>query len=182
MLPGGSLKDTYPLAFNAIKYREQLGENPAAETPNSADVTIKKKLFSAAAQAELIRIVRGDFAYIQTWQSNAATMARARVNLRNHLITDLLEAGTSGYWGQTQDQTTGIDGQPFFSASHKVNPFNVKMTFHGATTWGNYVATAYPPGALAIALSANAAMGVPAASMPPASDIGTVAAALLRCR
>ncbi len=141
VLPGGSLKDTYPLAFYAIKYREQLAENPAAVTPNSRDVTVTKKLFSAAATAELIRIVKGDFAYIQTWQQTAANMARARVFLRNQLITTLLEAGHTGYWGQTADQATGIDGQPFFSASHKVNPFDPKMTMLGATTWSNLTAT-----------------------------------------
>lgn len=135
VLPGGSLKDTYPLSFYAIKYREKSAQNASATTPQSSDVTVSKKLFSASAMAELIRIVKGDFAYIQQWGQTAAQMARARVNLRNHLVADLLEAGVSTAW---------IDGANFFSASHKVNPFDPKMKLHGSLTWSNYQSSATP--------------------------------------
>jgi hypothetical protein len=179
LLPSGGLKDTYPLSFYAIKYREKNAQNAAATNPNSADVTVSKRLWSAAAQAELIRIVRGDFAYIQAWGQNAAQMARARVNLRNHLITDLLEAGTSGYWGQTADQATGIDGQPFFSASHKVNPFDPKMKLHGTATWSNYQAG----GGSAKPLSADNLTAMKAAMLlipgPDGEEIGARATGML---
>ena len=143
-LPGGSLKDTYPLAFRAIKYRESLAQNAIAVTPQSVDITVQKKLFRAAEMAHLRRLMKGDFAYIQTWQQAAQDMARARVNLRNHLVTDLLEGATAGYWGSNAVLTTGIDGQPFFSATHKVNPFDPKMQAHGSATWSNYQGTAAP--------------------------------------
>lgn len=144
LLPGGSLKDTYPLVFYAIKYRELGAQNPEATNPNSVDVSVQKKQFAAAATAQLLRLMKGDFAYIQAWGTNAAQMARARVNLRNELVTALLEGGTAGYWGQTKDQPTGIDGQPFFSATHKVNPFDPKMKYLGSATWSNYQSAATP--------------------------------------
>lgn len=155
VLPGGGLRTTFPLAFYAITYREQKAENAPASTAHSKDVTVNKRLFSASATVELAKLRFGDFSVIQTWGQSAATMARDRINMRNRIISNLLtdadgfSGALSGYWGATPDQPTGIDGQPFFSATHKVNPFDPLMKLHGSATWGNYVATAYPLSAAA---------------------------------
>jgi len=144
LLPGGSLKDTYPLSFVALRYREKTGQGAAAKTANNVDITVTKRLFSEAAEVELIRLVRGDFAYIRSWAETASRLADQRVFLRNDLVTALLEAGTTGYWGQTAKLTTGIDGQPFFSETHKVNPFDPSIKYRGSATWSNYQASATP--------------------------------------
>lgn len=162
VLPGGSLRDTYPLSFYAMEYAEKTAQSGPAAVPNSVDVTVDKKLFTLPAMAELIRITRGDFAYVQTWQQNAAHMARARIYLRNTLVTKLLEAGTTGYWGTTLTQPTGIDGQPFFSATHKVNPFDPMMKLNGSATWGNYAASATPLSAANLTARKAAMLNVPA--------------------
>jgi phage I-like protein len=189
VLPGGGLKDTYPLAFYAIKYREILAQNPNAVTPNSVDVSVVKRPFGAAAQANLRRLTqagpdgRGDFAYIQTWQQNAAQMARARVNLRNHLITDLLESSSVGgglaTWGVTPDRPAGVDGANFFSASHKVNPFDPKMKLHGSATWSNLSAA----GGTALPLNANNLTAAKALMLsvagPDGEEMGTSATGIL---
>jgi hypothetical protein len=192
VLPGGGLKTTFPLTFYAITYREQKGENPPASNPNSVDVTVNKKLFSAAHTAQLKRITEGDFAYIQAWATSAGVMARDRVNMRNRMIKGLLTDTTlegaaisnggalTGYWGVTQDQATGIDGQPFFSTSHKVNPFDPKMKCHGTATWGNYVATAYPlsqaAGATSLTTVKALMLKVPG---PDGNELGSRATGLL---
>lgn len=176
VLPGGSLKDTYPITFDAVKYRERIAQNAVAGSSQSADVSVNKKEFSAAKQAELRRITRGDFAYVKTWQNNAATMARARINMRNHLVTDLLEAGTSGYWGVTADQPTGIDGQPFFSATHKVNPFDEKVQFHGGATWSNYQSAATPLSAANLTQEKGAMLYIPG---PDGEEMGTEVSGML---
>lgn len=177
LLPGGGLKDTYPLGFYAVKFREKTAQNAAATTPNSADVTVQKKQFFASAMAELRRIVKGDFAYVQQWGQTAAQTARARVNLRNHLITDLLEGeAVTGKWGTTKDQPNGIDGQAFFSASHKVNPFDPKMKAHSSATWGNYAATAYPLNAASLTAVKALFLFVPG---PDGEEMGARATGIL---
>ena len=144
VLPSGSLVDTYPISFNRIAYAERKGQAAPASTPQSADLTVKKRIFEASAQANLDRLQRCDFAYVQQWQQNAANLARARIALKNELVVVLLEAGTTGYWGKNAEFSTGFDGQPFFSATHKVHPFNDKVTFLGSATWGNYQSAATP--------------------------------------
>ena len=177
VLPGGSLKDTYPISFASMLYKEKVAQGGAATTPQSADVSIQKKLWSLPAQAQLVRIVKGDFAYIQQWQQNAQHMARARVFLRNQVVTTLLEAGLSGYWGQTQDQATGIDGQPFFSATHKINPFDPTIkSITGAATFSNYQATGAPLNAANLTAEKAAMIMVPG---PDGQNLGSRATGLL---
>lgn len=176
VLPGGSLKDTYPLAFRAIKYREKIAQNAAATTPQSVDITVQKRQFAASEQAHLRRLVKGDFAYIQVWQQAAADMARARINHRNHLVTDLLENATSGYWGSSAILATGIDGQPYFSATHKVNPFDPKMQLHGSATWSNYYASAHPMTATNLTLEKASMLLVPG---PDGEELGSSATGML---
>ena len=151
MLGGQTLKDTYPVSFDVVRYMEKSASNAAAGQPQSGETTINKREFRAAKQAELRRIAYGDFAYVRSWNEAAAQMARARVFLRNELVTTLLEGGTdtskTGYWLQTVERATGVDGQPFFSASHKVNPFDkTKTKLGGGATWGNYQSAAEPLG------------------------------------
>lgn len=144
IMPSGALDITYPLDFSAVQYQERLGQNSAAETPQAAELNIKKREFRASKMGNLRRINDGDFAYLNSWSQGGAQFGRARVLNQAKLVVTLLEAGTSDYWGQTTLQATGIDGQPFFSASHKVHPYNPKMKLHGSATWGNYQASATP--------------------------------------
>lgn len=151
VLPGGSLKDTYPLDFSAVKYRERLAQNAGAETPQSSEISVSKREFRAAKQADLTRLVRGDFAYIKTWQQGAGQMARARVSLKADLVTTLLEA--NGTWE---------DGLNFFSASHKVHPFDpTQETKAGSTTWSNYDSGATPLNASNLTSKKQASLIVP---------------------
>lgn len=127
VLPGGSLKDTYPIDFAVSKYRKKVGASAPARTSNVKELSVSKELYHEAEECELIRLVRGDFAYLKSWQNKAQRMARARVFLRNHLIATLLEA--NGTWSP--------DGVAFFATTHKVDPFNASRTFRGAATWAN---------------------------------------------
>lgn len=169
MLPGGSLKETYPLNFSATKYAEVSSQGAAAGSGKNVDITVSKRQFAAAEQVELLRLMKGDFAYILSWGQAAQRMARARVFLRNQLVKALLEGATSGYWGQTQDQATGIDGQPFFSASHKVNPFDPTMKFRNSATWGNYQASATPLNATNLTAEKANAFNIPG---PDGNELG----------
>jgi len=132
-LQAGSLKDTYPINFSVSKYTEKVAETAAARTSNNKDVTVSKKLYHEAEECELVRLQRGDFAYIKSWMEKASRMARARQFLRNHLVAALLEA--NGAW---------VDGANFFSASHKVDPFDAARTFRSSATWSNYQSVAAP--------------------------------------
>jgi len=161
LLPSGALLETYPLDFSAVQYQERKAQGAPAETPQSVDIQVAKREFRAAKMGDLRRINAGDFSYIQSWQAGAAQFARARVRLRASLVVALLEAGTSGYWGSSATRTTGIDGQAFFSAAHKVHPFNSKIKFHGSATWSNYTAAATPFGAANLTASKAAMLLVP---------------------
>jgi phage I-like protein len=161
MLPGGSLKDTYPINFSANRYVEKTAEGPAEARSKNVDITVTKREFNSAEQVELRRLQHGDFAYIQSWGRFAERMARARVALRNLLVTALLEGGLSSYWGY--DATlypTGIDGQPFWSATHKVNPFDASMKLRASATWSNYQSAATPLNAVNLTAEKAAAVQV----------------------
>jgi hypothetical protein len=139
LLPGGSLKDTYPINFSANAYKKKIAQNAPAHTSQTKEVSVVKDLYHDAQEVELMRLVKGDFAYIKAWGENAARMARARVFLRNQLVATLLEA--NGTWDP--------DGIAFFSASHKVNPFDSAQLFRAAATWSNLqTATPLDNGAL----------------------------------
>jgi phage I-like protein len=161
MLPGGSLRDTYPLDFEAVVYAERTAQNAVASTPESAEITVDKHEYRASKQAQLRRIQQGDFAYVKTWQSAAATMAIARVHLRNMLVADLLEHGDSAVWGVSTKFPSGIDGANFFSAAHKVNPFG-GQTFLGSSTWLNLQAAATALNATHLTEEKAASLLVPA--------------------
>lgn len=143
-LPDGSLKTTYPINFRALRFQERTATNAAAGQPLNADVEVKKKEFFEGQMLELKRLRQGDFAYVQSWGQLAGDLARARLALGNELVTALIEAGTSGYWGQTASQATGIDGQAFWSDDHMVNPFDASMELRGSATWSNYQSSAKP--------------------------------------
>lgn len=134
LLPGGSLKDTYPINFSANAYKKKIAQNAPAHVSQTKEVSVVKDLYHDAQEVELMRLVKGDFAYIKAWGENAARMARARVFLRNQLVATILEA--NGTWDP--------DGVAFFSASHKVNPFDSTQLFRAAATWGNLQASASP--------------------------------------
>jgi hypothetical protein len=151
-LPSGSLKVTYPLDFSAVRYQEKVAQNAQAETPQSSDISVEKREFRAAKMANLRRLIDGDFAYVKTWQQGAGQMARQRVALRQRLVVTLLEA--NGTWE---------DGVNFFSASHKVHPFDdtQKIDASGSTTWSNYDAGATPLNAANLTAQKQASLIVP---------------------
>lgn len=169
MLADGSMKTTYPLNFRALKYTEKTAQNAATSQPQNVDIEVKQREFYEGQQIELRRLVKGDFAYIQSWAQLASDLALARVALRNELVTALLEAATTGYWGQSSLLTTGIDGQPFFSASHKVNPFDATKKLRGSATFSNYQSAATPLNATNLTIEKNAAMQVAA---PDGRELG----------
>lgn len=138
LLPGDSLKDTYPIAISAIKYRELANQSAEAVSRLAKDITVIKREFGAAAEVELRRLKRGDFAYVKKWAENAGEMARARQFLRNHLAADLILTGENS-------GTCALDGLAFFSASHPINPFDAGITDKdGNATFSNFVAGATP--------------------------------------
>lgn len=144
MLPGGSLKDTYPINFNDTHYVESVATSAAAKKAQNADITVVKRKFRNAKQANLKRLLSGDFAYMMSWLQNAQMMADARVFLRNELVTSLLEAGATTLWGASTALPGGIDGANFFSATHAVNPFDTTQALRGVATWSNYQSAATP--------------------------------------
>lgn len=143
MMPSGSInKDTYPINLSATRYVKKTAQAPGAETALNFDISVTKDQFYAGEEVELRRLQGGDFAHVMSWGRRAERMARARVFLRNALVTAILEAGESGYWGQSSELATGIDGQPFFSASHKVHPRDASKKLRGSATWSNFQGTA----------------------------------------
>lgn len=137
VIAGSSLKDTLPVVFSVMKFREKNTQAAPAYTALVKDISVIKREFLAAAEAELRRIQRGDFAYVRDWARKPDQMARARVFLRNHTVATLIETGETS-------ATCVLDGLAFFSASHKVNPFDDSITFHGSATWSNFQASATP--------------------------------------
>jgi hypothetical protein len=133
MLPGGALKTTFPLNFDAVMYAEKTHENSPAAVAQTKDVEVTKKEFFAGKQVNLRRLQMGDFAYVQNWSQQAQQLARARVYLRNRLVAALIEA--NGNW---------VDGTTFFSATHAVNPFDANIKLRGSATWSNVQASANP--------------------------------------
>lgn len=127
VLSSGSLKETYPVDFAVSKYAMRVTENAPARTANVKEITVSKDEYLEAEQCELRRLLRGDFAYLRSWDNKAARLARARQFLRNHLVAAKLEA--NGTW---------VDGLAYFSGSHLVDPFDTSRTFRGSATWSNY--------------------------------------------
>lgn len=162
-IPGGYGVTTFPLDFSVVNFRERLGQNAAAETPNTRDISLDKREFRAAKQCDLRRLQGGDFAYIKTWQSGPAQMARGKVKLRASLVTTLLQGGTAIYWGQSASQKTGVEGVYYFSASHKINPFNkaITMSGTGGSTWSNYQASGTPFGIANLSAEMDSMLFVP---------------------
>ena len=169
MLADGSLKTTFPISYDATTYVEKTAQNAVANQPLSFDLEVTQREFYTAKQVELRRLVKGDFAYVQRWAQSAAEMARARVFLRNVLVSSLLANGTSGVWGVTQTQANGIDGQPFFSATHKNNPADASKKLRGSATFSNYQGTASPVAAASLTAEKNQALNVAA---PDGRELG----------
>lgn len=171
MLSDGSMKVTFPISYDATEYTEKTNQNAAANQPLSFDLEVKQREFYAAKQIELRRLVKGDFAYVQRWAQSAAEMARARVFLRNYLVTTLLEAGSTTVWGVTTNQPSGIDGANFFSASHKINPADANRKLRGVATFSNYQSSATPLNAANLTSEKNYALQVAA---PDGRELGIV--------
>jgi len=133
-LPNGALKTTFPLNFDAVGYQKKLAENAPAAVAQTKEVEVTKEEFFAGKQVKLRRLQMGDFAYVQNWSQQAQQLARARVVLRNKLVAALLVA--NGTWAP--------DGQNFFSATHKVNPFDANIKLRSSATWSNYQSSAAP--------------------------------------
>lgn len=171
MLSDGAMKTTFPISYDATEYQEKAAPNAAANQAQSFDIEVKQREFFGAKQVELRRLVKGDFAYVQRWAQSAAEMARARVFLRNKLVATLLESGLSGYWGQSATLATGIDGQPFFSASHKINPSDPSRKLRTVATFSNYQSSATPLNAANLTAEKNAALQVAA---PDGRELGIV--------
>ena len=171
MLSDGSMKVTFPISYDATEYTEKTNQNAAANQPLNFDLEVKQREFYAAKQIELRRLVKGDFAYVQRWAASAAEMARARVFLRNYLVTSLLEAGATTVWGVTTNQPSGIDGANFFSASHKINPADANRKLRGVATFSNYQSSATPLNAANLTAEKNAALQVAA---PDGRELGIV--------
>lgn len=169
VLPDGSMKTTYPLNFRALKYTEKTAQNAATGQPVNVDIAITQREFYEGQEIELRRLIKGDFAYVQSWAQLASDLARARIFLRDELVTALLEAGTTGYWGSSATMATGIDGQPFFSATHKINPFDPTKKLRTVATYSNYQASATPLNAANLTAEKNAATQVAA---PDGRELG----------
>jgi phage major head subunit gpT-like protein len=137
VLPGDSLKDTYPIALDVQKYRELAGQGAEAVDIKVKDISVVKRKFGTAATADKYRLKRGDHAYIRAWARKPASMARARVFHRNHTVATLLGTGTGA-------GTCALDGGAFFSATHPVNPNDPTIKSKGSATWSNYQASATP--------------------------------------
>jgi phage major head subunit gpT-like protein len=136
VLSGNSLIDTLPIALDLQKWRERKGEHNATDL-KSKDISIVKRMFASAAQAQAIKIQRGDHAYIQQWMKRPAAMARGRMFMRNHLVADLIETGESA-------NTCAYDGKAFFATDHPVNPFDANVTYAGSASWANFVSASTP--------------------------------------
>jgi phage I-like protein len=171
MLSDGSLKVTFPISYDATEYQEKQAPNAAANQPLSFDIEVSQREFFGAKQVELRRLTKGDFAYVQRWAQSAAEMARARVFLRNKLVTSLLENGTTGYWGSSATLATGIDGQPFWSATHKINPADASRKLRTVATFSNYQVTASPLNAGNLTVEKNQSLQVAA---PDGRELGIV--------
>jgi len=122
VLSSGSLRTTYPLDFQSMKYLKRTAQAAPASTPQSAEINVNQDEYVLAAEGELKRILRGDFAYLKSWQSKAGQMARARVRLRGLLIITLLEA--NGLWAPSDAVPAGLDTKNFFATDHAANPFD----------------------------------------------------------
>jgi len=91
MMPSGSInKDTYPINLSATRYVKKTAQAPGAETALNFDISVTKDEFYAGEEVELRRLAGGDFAHVMSWGRRAERMARARVFLRNALVTAIL--------------------------------------------------------------------------------------------
>ena len=97
VLPGDSLKDTYPIALDVVKYHETMAQNAAAWDTKAKEVSVIKREFRVAAEADAKRIKRGDHAVAQAWMRKSEAFARARQFLRNELVATLLEGDASDW-------------------------------------------------------------------------------------
>jgi hypothetical protein len=118
---GGLGRVTWPMHFQTTEYRERTAQGAPTSTPQTAEINVNQREFYLSMQANLKRMMGGDFAYIRSWQQQGAQMARARVKLRARLIVALLEA--NGKWAVSEEFPNGLDGENFFSQSHLNNPF-----------------------------------------------------------
>lgn len=148
LLPGMSLKDTYPIAIDVQKYKELAGEAAKAIDVKVKDITVVKREFASAAECDLRRLKRGDFAYIRQWARRPEAMARGRVFLRNHVVADLIQTGETA-------ATCALDGKAFFATDHPVNPFDPNVTYRGSATWSNFTTAATPLSATSLVAEKN---------------------------
>jgi hypothetical protein len=118
---GGLGQVTWPLHFQTTEYRERTAQGAPTSTTQTAEINVNQREFYLSMQANLRRMMGGDFAYIKSWQQQGAQMARSRIKLRARLIVELLEA--NGPWAVSKEFPNGLDGENFFSQAHLNNPF-----------------------------------------------------------
>jgi hypothetical protein len=132
MFPTDAPLITFPISSLALKYERFQGES-AFKTLLDKSFDIKSEEFAAGVEGKYLDITTKVFAY-RNWQQGPARLMIAEARHRNRSIVTLLEgAHTGAKWGATVDNTDGIDGACFFSASH-LSDFNDSAS----TTWSNY--------------------------------------------
>lgn len=135
LFPTASPMVTFPVSSLALKYQQTEGEH-RFKTLLAKSFDVKSEEFDAGIEASLLDLTTKIFAY-RNWQQGPARMMIAEARHRNRSIMTLLEGGHTGSkWGATAQNTNGIDGAYFFSATH-LSDFNNT----GSATWSNYQST-----------------------------------------
>jgi len=132
LIPTNAPLTTFPIGSLAMKYTEFRGE-PRMKTLLAKSFDLRTAEYQAGLEAEYLDLLTKVFAY-RNWQKGPERMMKGEARFRNRKIATLLEGGESGTkWGATADNTNGIDGAYFFSATH-LSDFNNPAS----TTWSNY--------------------------------------------
>ncbi len=129
LIPTRSILTTFPLGSLATKYLQLQGDD-RYKTFLDAGFDLRAEEFQAGHEAKLIDLLSESFAY-RSWSQTPQRWAIAEARLRNRAIAALLENGQNVLWGSVGKP---IDGQNFFSATHKAD-FTSES---GGGTWSNY--------------------------------------------
>jgi hypothetical protein len=136
-LSSGAMDLSFPLHFQVTEYQERTAQTAATSTPQSADIKTQQREWDLAMQANLKRMMRGDFAYIRSWQQQGAQMARSRIKVRRKIVVEELEANP--VWAVTKDKPNGLDTENFFTENALINPYKTSLG-----TWSNLSTTGRP--------------------------------------
>jgi hypothetical protein len=127
----------------ATRYVKKTAQGPGAESALNFDISVTKDEFNAGERSSSAASVGGDFAYVMSWGRRAERMARARVFLRNELVTTILEAGESGYWGSSRARDRHRRSAVLLGDAQG-HPRDPSKKLRGSATWGNYQAPRRP--------------------------------------